>query len=273
MQWEDLTSLDFEKAVQTCDGVGIIPVGVIEAHGPHLPLGMDAFEAHWTACRAAEQEPAIVVPFYPFGINHESRHLPGALVLRRELVFALLEALCDEMGRNGLTKIVLLNGHGGNRYYLPLFVQTLVEQARPYVVYYADLPFSEPKDLLETEEIGHACEAETSHGLYLLGDRVKMDQTPPAPFTNLHRNAALQAVGAYSPVDWHAMYPAMFVGDPSKATAEKGRWMAEQRVAAAVALLRAVKADAVTPALYRDFVTRAQHPIAPDVWTKAGGEK
>ena len=269
MQWENLTSLDFEKAITACEGVGIVPIGVLEPHGPHLPLGTDMFECHAVACRAAEEEPAIVFPAYPYGINHESAHLPGSVVFRRELVFALLQNVCDEMARHGLTKIILFSGHGGNRFFVPLFVQTLVEQDRPYTVYDVQTPYMEgAEDLLETEETGHACEAETSTGLYLHPDLVKMGQVPPAPFTNLRRNRPLQEVATYSPIDWHAMYPAMYVGEPGKATAEKGRVLVAHRVAGLVAAIRRVKADTVTPALQREFLQRANHPTAPDVWTK-----
>jgi creatinine amidohydrolase len=104
MQWENLTALDFEKAVRRCEGVGIIPVGVIETHASHLPLGTDMLIAHWTACHAAEREPAIVFPAYPYGINTESVHLPGAVNVRRKLVFALLENICDEMSRNSIVE-------------------------------------------------------------------------------------------------------------------------------------------------------------------------
>ena len=70
MRWENLTSLDFDRAVTTCQGVGLIPIGVIEAHASHLPLGTDMFTAHHIACQAAETEPVIVFPQYPFSINH-----------------------------------------------------------------------------------------------------------------------------------------------------------------------------------------------------------
>jgi creatinine amidohydrolase len=196
MQWENLTSLDFEKAVQKCQGVGIIPVGVLEAHASHLPLGMDMFAAHWIASRAAEKEAAIVFHAYPYGINIESAHLPGAVVIQRELVFALLENICDEMARNGLTKIILLSGHGGNRYFLPLFVQTLPEKDKAYTVYYADLPhFPGQREVCESGEYGHACEAETSEMLHINADTVKMGQVPPRPFSNLQRNADVASVG------------------------------------------------------------------------------
>jgi creatinine amidohydrolase len=268
MQWEHLTSLDFERAVVACEGVAILPIAVIEPHGPHLPLGTDMLEAHATACRAAEQESAIVFPAYPYGINHESAHLPGSVVIRRDLVFALLENVCDEMGRHGLTKIIFLSGHGGNRHLLPLFVQTLIEQDKAYTVYEAN-PSEMPDvdTLLETPEWGHACEMETSSALHLFPELVKLDQVPPTPFSNLQRNRALREVGVYSPMDWYAMYPAMYVGEPGKATAEKGKVMVRYRVDAMVEIIRRVKADTITPELQREFRRRLQRPTAPEVWT------
>ncbi|MGC9467470.1 MAG: creatininase family protein [Anaerolineae bacterium] len=269
MQWENLTSLDFERAVEACDGVGIIPIGVLEPHGPHLPLGTDMFEAHAVACRGAEVEPAIVFPAYPYGINHESAHLPGSVVFSRDLVLAILEAVCDEMARHGLRKIILFSGHGGNRFLVPLFVQTLVEKGKAYAVYEAQVPFGEgAEDLLETEETGHACEKETSTALYLHPDLVKMGQVPPEPFTNLKRNQLLQQAGLYSPLDWYAMYPAMYVGDPSKATAHKGEVMIRHRVEGLAAAIRAVKEDTMTLDLLREFRERREHPTAPGIWTK-----
>ena len=64
MRWENLTMPDFARAVTDCDGVGIIPIGVLEPHSTHMPLGTDMFESHWIACKAAEREPALVFPQY-----------------------------------------------------------------------------------------------------------------------------------------------------------------------------------------------------------------
>jgi creatinine amidohydrolase len=269
MQWENLTSLDFEKAVQECQGVGILPVGVIEAHSSHLPLGMDMFACHFTACRAAEIAPAVVFHAYPYGVNIESAHLPGAVVIQREVIFALLENVCDEMARNGLNKIILSSGHGGNRNFLPLFVQTLPEKDKNYTVYYAEPQhFPGVDDLLEGDEYGHACEAETSVMLHIDAETVKMDQVPSQPFTNAKRNADITEAGGYSPVDWYAMYPHMYVGDARPATAEKGKIMLENEVEALVKLIQAVKMDNVTPGLFQEFVDRKQNPKAPKFWTE-----
>lgn len=269
MQWENLTSLDFATAVTQCQGVGLIPIGVLESHAAHLPLGTDIFTAHFAACRAAAQEPIIVFPQYPYSINHETAHLPGGLVIKRELAFALLENICDEMYRNGLHKIILISGHGGNRNFLPLFVQTLPEKAKPYVVYYADLPVvPEDEQLIEHPENGHACEAETSLMRHINDSLVKMERVPTRPFTNLHRNQPVADAGGYTQVDWYAQYPHMYVGDAHKATPEKGEKLLNGRIQLLVQLIRAVKADETAPALVAEFNQRQARPTAPAFWTE-----
>jgi len=269
MQWENLTSLDFEKAVRECQGVGVLPVGVIEAHSSHLPLGMDMFACHWVACRAAEKEPAIVFHAYPYGVNIESAHLPGAVVIKRDVIFSLLENICDEMARNGLNKIILSSGHGGNRYLLPLFVQTLPEKNKNYTVYYANSEhFPGAEDLLDGDEYGHACEAETSVMLHINADLVRMDQIPPKPFRNAQRNADVAGAGGYSSIDWYAMYPHMYVGDAHPATSEKGKVMLAYEIESLVKLIRAVKLDDTTPGLLQEFINRKNDPKAPEFWTE-----
>ena len=263
MRWEHLTYKSFATAVQTCAGVGVIPVGVIEPHSAHLPLGTDCFTSHHIACAAAAQEPALVFPAYPWGINHEGAHLPGSIVIQRDLVFRLLQNVCDEMARHGVKKIVLLSGHGGNRYALPLFVQTLVEQERDYAVYYAQLPaFSGWRELKQASDDGHAGEKETSQMLHLHPELVAMDAVPE-PFVNQQGNAALQGVGAYSPVDWYSMYPNMYVGDASQATAAKGKAIFAHDIDAFVDLLGAVKRDAVTAELLARFHAGVKAPKSP----------
>ncbi len=268
MQWENLTSYDFAAAVQTTQRVAILPVGVLEAHSAHLPLGMDMFHAHYTACRAAEIEPAIVFPAYPYSMNVESSHLPGAFVVQRELAFQLIETVCDEMYRNGIDKIILHNGHGGNRFFLPLFVMTLPEKRKPYVVYYANLPhFPGSENVAEGKELGHACEVETSVMMKIDGSLVKMGQLP-RPFHNLERGKVLQEAGAYTQADWYAMYPAMYVGDAAPASPEKGKILLDGEISMLVDLIKLVKADTVTPALVKEFNQRADHPAVPDAWLK-----
>jgi len=101
MNWEKLTSAEFEQARDTASGVCMIPMGVLEKHGDSLPLGQDALYAHGVCTAAAELEPAMVFPHYYFAQIAEARHQPGTVAVAPELQLALLENICDEITRNG----------------------------------------------------------------------------------------------------------------------------------------------------------------------------
>ena len=258
MRWEHLTGATFEDAVRQAGGTCVIPVGVIEYHGPHLPLGTDMLNSHALACAAAEREPVLVYPAYYAGVNVETKHYPGGIVLRQDLLFALLESICEEISRNGLKKIVLLNGHGGNRYFLPLFVQAALDQGRDYTPYYVEGYEADPEvfaRVMETKQHGHACECETSISLYCQGDVVRMDLLEADKmWPNQRRLADLE--GVYTPADWSAQYPEHCAGDPRPATAEKGRALFESQVERLVRILRAIKGDTAAPRVYAEFGQR-----------------
>jgi creatinine amidohydrolase len=76
---EELTSPEFVKAIELADGVCVIPIGIIEKHGPHLPLGTDLFEAREIAFTAAKKEYAVVFPPYYAGQIFEAKHQPGTI--------------------------------------------------------------------------------------------------------------------------------------------------------------------------------------------------
>ena len=269
MRWENLTAAAFPRAVAESSGVLIVPIGVIEPHASHLPLGQDTLEAHHTACRAAEREPAVVFPAYAFGINHESAHLPGSVVIRRETVMTLLAEVCSEAARHGLTKILLLSGHGGNRYFLPLFVQTVTQEKCAYVPYFM---YAGPRtakvaaEVLDGDEHGHACESETSVALHIHPELVDTERIPARPFTSLRRNAELKAAGVYGALDWYEMYPAMYVGDARPATAEKGKALSDAHIEDVVDALRAIKADSTTPELLSEYHAHIASPRPASEW-------
>src|SRR5690606_29127243 len=130
MRWENLTAKQLEVAARDT-GVCLVPLGVLETHGPHLPLGTDVFIAHALACRAAEREPAVVFPPLPFGKVYEAAPFPGAVALKPDLLVALAENTFDEIGRNGFEKILLVNGHGGNRAWIQFLVQCNIASDKP----------------------------------------------------------------------------------------------------------------------------------------------
>jgi Uncharacterized protein, putative amidase len=258
VRWEHLNGAEFEAAVAKAASVCVIPVGVIEYHGPHLPLGTDMLNCHALACAAAEREPVIVYPPYYFGVNVETKHYPGGIVIEDWLLFRLLENICAEVSRNGLKKIVLLNGHGGNRFFLPLFVQLALDKGRDYTLFYIE-PFGRDAELfsqvMETAEHGHACECETSLSLYVHPELVRMDLLGPQ--THWHTQERLQHLqGVYTPADWFAKYPEHGAGDPRPATAQKGQKLFEALVAKLAEVLGAIKRDEAAAAIYREFGER-----------------
>ena len=77
VHWEDLTAGDFRSAIQQSQGTCLLPFGILEKHGPHLPLGTDLLDVRYAALHAAEQEYAVVFPEYYFGQIFEARHEPA----------------------------------------------------------------------------------------------------------------------------------------------------------------------------------------------------
>ena len=134
-KWEELTAADFRDAIGEAHGTCLLPFGILEKHGPHLPLGTDLLNVRYAALHAAEQEYAVIFPQYYFGQIFEARHEPGTVAYSAELQLKLLQETTDEMARNGCKKIIIVNGHGGNENLLPYFAQAQLEKAHDYVVY------------------------------------------------------------------------------------------------------------------------------------------
>src|SRR6202051_295765 len=134
VHWEELTVADFREGIRRSQGTCLLPFGILEKHGPHLPLGTDLLDVRYATLHAAEQEYTVVFPEYYFGQIAEARHEPGTIAYSREMQLALLQETVDEMARNGCKKVVVLNGHGGNESLLPYFAQTQLDKPNDYVV-------------------------------------------------------------------------------------------------------------------------------------------
>jgi len=263
LRWEELTWSEFQAAVEKSKGVCLLTLGVLEKHGDHLPLGTDFLNVHKLACLAAEKEPAMVFPQYYFGQIYEAQHMLGALAIRPKLMLDLLENVCDEIGRNGFRKILLVNGHGGNTNMLDFFLQLMLYRKKPYVVYLAGWWPAKPEDqvyyrkLMETKEHGHACECETSYSLANFPELVKMDSVPEKPGHSLDRLKHLEDIR--TPMDWYARYPDHYAGDARPASKEKGEKLKAKWVEHMAQTIRRVKEDKTLPALYDEFFSHTEH--------------
>src|SRR5260221_6609426 len=79
VKWEELTAADFRDAIQLSKGACLLPFGILEKHGPHLPLGTDLLNVRHASLQAAQHEYAVVFPQYYFGQNFEANNETGTL--------------------------------------------------------------------------------------------------------------------------------------------------------------------------------------------------
>src|SRR5207253_7916324 len=181
-RWDEITASEWPKALRESNETCILPIGILEKHGPHAPIGSDLIHVREWASRATKKEYAVVFPDYFYGQIYEAKHQPGTFALPSTMLLELLQATCDEIGRNGFDKIVIINGHGGNPNLLRYFVQSQLEKAHPYAVYFFEPEFDSSvnakiKTLHKSDPAmdQHAGETETSTLLYLRPELVKMD--------------------------------------------------------------------------------------------------
>ena len=262
MLWEELTAGEFVRACKESQNTCLLPLGVIEKHGGHLPLGTDMFSARWLAEETAKIEPVVVFPYYMFGQIAEADHCPGTIALKPELMIALLEEICGIISRNGLKKIVILDCHGGNVYFLKYFVQSLLYAKRDYVVYVVRPSFDERtrQTLVEMFDGGafgeHAGNTETSGILHIHNDLVKPQQMEPEGALSWNRLEELHQ-DAFTPMFWYANHPTHQAGDPSRASAEAGETMHDAQIQYIAKILKAIKDDTVTAHLVNEFYEKA----------------
>src|SRR3989449_2075427 len=177
VHWEELTASDFHTAIQQSQGPCLLPFGILEKHGPHLPLGTDLLNVRYATLHAAQQDYAVVFPEYYFGQIFEAKHEPGTVAYSTQLQLALLQETTDEMARNGCKKVIIVNGHGGNEHLLPFFAQSQLEKPHDYVVYILGFVESPPGGPAKKSSIDmHAGEQETANTMVSYPHLVHQDR-------------------------------------------------------------------------------------------------
>jgi len=259
VHWEELTAADFQSAIEQSKGTCLLPFGILEKHGPHLPLGTDLLKVRYEVLHAAEQEYAVVFPEYYFGQIFEARHQPGTIAYSAHLQLELLQETTDEMARNGCKKIIIVNGHGGNENLLPFFAQSQLEKPHDYVVYVMGLvetPGGPPK---KTSVDMHAGESETSKMLISNPNLVHLDRSNQESGADQARLKLPDTL--YTGIWWYARFPNHYSGDGATATRERGDFEMKAWQDAIVTAIRAVKADQESLKLQNEFFEKANHPL------------
>jgi creatinine amidohydrolase len=234
--WTDADATDAELA--------LLPVGSTEQHGPHAPLGTDTLTASAVAARAAEQhdDPVIVAPAVPVAVAEEHRAFTGTLWTSESTLRAYVRDIVASLAHHGWTRIVLVNGHGGNVAALREVAGRISRHDAAYAV-----PFTWFDEVGEhSSDMGHGGPLETS----------LLQHTNPET-VHEERLAAAGENGSHRWGEWQGRVNLAFdsaeftdngvVGDPREGSADLGELLLKTAADALVDLLDAVVDRPVTP--------------------------
>ncbi len=259
-RWDELTASDFPKALEKSSQTCILPIGILEKHGPHLPIGSDLIHVREWAARTVKQEYAVVFPDFFYGQINEARQQPGTFALPSKVIWDLLEATIDEIGRNGFKRIVIINGHGGNPEFIRFFMQSQLNKKRDFAVYFyqtaRDAAFAAQVTKMRKSDAAsdqHAGEGETSTILAYRPDLVQMEKAAQESGKNQER---LPAPPAYTPIWWYAAYPNHYAGEGAAGTKELGKLLTDYEIGALAKALKVIKADNKTLEIQKEFYDR-----------------
>jgi creatinine amidohydrolase/Fe(II)-dependent formamide hydrolase-like protein len=241
----ELTWPEAKRRFEEVD-VALLPVGSVEQHGSHLPLDTDAFDAQYLALKVAERckDPRpLVLPLIPYGVSYHHEDFSGTLSISPETLSQLVYEIGMGAARHGVTKLIIINGHGGNSPALNFAAQMINRDAHIFTC--VDTGETSDPDidaLAETPNDVHAGEIETSTTLAVRPELVKLKAARKfiPQFSSRYLNFTSKRG-----VDWYArvakISPSGVLGDPTSATAEKGKRIWDLMIKHLVELVEDIK--------------------------------
>ncbi|MBX6320802.1 MAG: creatininase family protein [Rhodospirillaceae bacterium] len=235
LRWEENTAPALEAAIAR-DPVVVLPVGSVEQHGRHVPVGCDARSAEAVVLRAAEgltgrEPPVLVLPTLWYGYSPHHMAFRGTVTLQSDTFLRVVQDIVESVLAHGVRRVAIVNGHGGNVSSLDVVASRLGHawhgRARIAVVTYYQLAAPRLAEFRESGPggMGHACEFETSVQLALNPGLVRMEAAvswypePPSPRQSTDLFGA-SLVRSYH--DFRDLSPSGTFGDPSLASPAKG---------------------------------------------------
>ena len=206
--------------------MAVLPWGATEAHNYHLPYATDIIEGDHIAAEAArvawESDARVVVlPSIPFGVNTGQLDIKLDINMNPSTQAAVLRDVVDSLAHQGIQKLVVLNSHGGNdfkqmiRELQPQYPSVFLCTVSWYGILDLDAFFDEPGD--------HAGEMETSLLLYLTPHLVRPLEEAGDGAERKFRIRGLRERWVWAPRHWRDVTADTGVGNPARATAEKGK--------------------------------------------------
>ena len=237
MLWEYLREEQFADAIEASKGLCVVPIGCLEKHGPHAPLGTDTIIASETARRAAEIEPAVVFPTMYFGDKSGAGEFKGTVIFSLETRWHIFRETCNAIHRNGFKKILFVNGHGGNNDMLGTFTRAMMEEnpnimlfktssSRPAAGILTEILENKEKfscltkddcdamqDFIDHKKVtGHACFSETARVYHFRPETVRLDGIADESGDSVHRFDEFSKHKIHTHLAWMADYPNSYHG-------------------------------------------------------------
>jgi creatinine amidohydrolase len=232
MRYEELSvpkieRLDRDKTIM------VLPIGSVEQHGRHMPLGTDTILAHSVSMKAAEQFQGRVVVLPPpwYGLSAHHMQFAGTVTLKASTLIAVVEDIVASLAAHRFRRILVVNGHGGNGGIIDVLASTLGHRfdgkARIACLTYFRLARDAIAALRSSRPggMGHACEFETAMMQHVRGDLVDAAAaiaTYPDTGSSFLTTDLLGSSAVHSYLDFSDLSQSGTFGDPSFASPEKG---------------------------------------------------
>ena len=241
-----------EEAIRAAKGVVIVPVGSVEQHSLHLPLGTDSYVAITLAEDAAEKTGALITPPVWFGWSPHHMVRPGTITIRPEVLADLTYDIMQSLQKHGADKIILINGH---RIVNVVWMQIAAERAQRELGVTVKIfdPAYMSKDIvgeLGFGPVGHAEEVETSHMMYRYPEMVHLEKAKDNPIkdTPLYsvdpcyvHDTLCYVPSTYEHAKKNAEIAGGASGEPSKSDPEKGKVYHDHLVKNLVAVIESLQ--------------------------------
>jgi creatinine amidohydrolase len=230
----------------------VIPVGSIENQGPHLPLGLDCIVLGEIIEKILKEEEVVVAPIMPFGYAKVHQGFPGTITLRPEVLHSVLVDVASCLIKHGFRKLAFFNSHVGNGPIISQVCEVIRDNHEDVlcavVPIWGVMPQAAP-EVAKTLIPGHASDPNTSVMMYISPDLVKMERAIREEPKQLFRNFTTKAPAVYQfngatiniPLRTDEISKSGIWGDPTVATAEKGRGLVESLVKFLLQFIREFK--------------------------------
>ncbi len=243
--WAQMSWPEAEDALRIID-TALLPVGAIEQHGPHLPLDVDASDAEYLAtsvAKACSDPKPLVLPLISYGVSYHHEDFKGTISITNETLARIVYEIGIDIARQGIKKLIIINGHGDNAPTLSYAAQMINRDAKIFVA--VDTGETSDVDLDELTDVPndvHAGDIETSTTLATRPELVDMNlaKKEVMKFSSKYLNfSSSRGLPWYAHT--HKISNSGVMGDPTKADAKKGKKMWEIMIAHLVALVEDVK--------------------------------